>query len=110
MAESTTSIPLADRAMTPINNQHLDIEKGSPGGSDSDFDAAPTIVEESDQGSMREGTMDGKDAGFETTDDEIRDPNVVSWDGPNDPENPMNWTDRKKWTSIAVLSVMTLIT
>lgn len=109
MAESATSIPLADRAMTPINNQHLDIEKGSPGGSDSDFDAAPTIVE-SDRGSTRERTADGKDAGFETADDEIRDPNVVSWDGPNDPENPMNWTDRKKWTSIAVLSVMTLIT
>ncbi|XXG98917.1 hypothetical protein Hte_005248 [Hypoxylon texense] len=28
------------------------------------------------------------------------DPNVVDWDGPDDPENPANWTDRKKWLNI----------
>ena len=39
-----------------------------------------------------------------------RDPNVVTWDGPNDPQNPMNWTMKKKWTNIAVLSVLTLVT
>ncbi|KAK1827332.1 major facilitator superfamily domain-containing protein [Podospora conica] len=110
MAESTTSNPLTDRAVTPVNNRHLDVEKGSPGGSDSDFDGAATIVE-SDRGSTREKEAGGKGSVFETTDDdENRDPNVVSWDGPNDPENPMNWTDRKKWTLIAVLSIMTLVT
>jgi hypothetical protein len=41
---------------------------------------------------------------------EETDPNVVSWDGPDDPTNPMNWTMRKKWANIAVLSVLTLIT
>ncbi|GME46663.1 putative mfs multidrug protein [Neofusicoccum parvum] len=38
------------------------------------------------------------------------DPNIVDWDGPNDPENPMNWTDKKKWTNIALLSIITLVT
>lgn len=39
-----------------------------------------------------------------------RDPNVVTWDGPDDLENPMNWPMKKKWMNIAVLSVLTLVT
>jgi hypothetical protein len=26
-----------------------------------------------------------------------RDPNIVDWDGEADPENPLNWSPRKKW-------------
>ncbi|KAG8898945.1 hypothetical protein FRC01_010715, partial [Tulasnella sp. 417] len=25
------------------------------------------------------------------------DPNVVTWDGPDDPQNPQNWSGKKKW-------------
>ncbi|OTB19790.1 hypothetical protein K445DRAFT_344848 [Daldinia sp. EC12] len=39
-----------------------------------------------------------------------RDPDVVDWDGPDDPENPLNWSDKKKWLNIAILSIMTLVT
>ncbi|KAI1386723.1 MFS general substrate transporter [Hypoxylon trugodes] len=39
-----------------------------------------------------------------------KDPNVVDWDGPNDQENPMNWTDKKKWLNICILSIMTIVT
>jgi hypothetical protein len=42
--------------------------------------------------------------------EEPLDPNTVWWDGPDDPTNPMNWTDRKKWTNIAIVSLITLIT
>ncbi|KIX95020.1 uncharacterized protein Z520_09330 [Fonsecaea multimorphosa CBS 102226] len=38
------------------------------------------------------------------------DPDVVGWDGPNDPENPMNWPALKKWTNIGLLSFITLLT
>ncbi|KAF2266391.1 MFS general substrate transporter [Lojkania enalia] len=38
------------------------------------------------------------------------DPDVVDWDGPDDPENPLNWPASKKWGNIAVLSAVTLIT
>ncbi|KAK1765488.1 polyamine transporter 3 [Phialemonium atrogriseum] len=38
------------------------------------------------------------------------DPNLVSWDGPDDPQNPKNWPDSKKWFNIAVLSILTIIT
>lgn len=39
-----------------------------------------------------------------------KDPNIVDWDGPDDPENPMNWTARKKWANIAILSLLTFLT
>jgi len=38
------------------------------------------------------------------------DPDIVTWDGPDDPQNPMNWPDKKKWFNIAVLSILTIIT
>lgn len=41
---------------------------------------------------------------------EPKDPNVVDWDGPDDPANPLNWTGKKKWTNGALLATMTLIT
>lgn len=36
--------------------------------------------------------------------------NVVDWDGPDDPENPLNWSQAKKWANIATISSITLIT
>ncbi|EXJ62308.1 hypothetical protein A1O7_02742 [Cladophialophora yegresii CBS 114405] len=38
------------------------------------------------------------------------DPDIVDWDGPDDPENPLNWPSRKKWANIAFLSMITLLT
>jgi hypothetical protein len=43
-------------------------------------------------------------------DDEPQNPNIVDWDGPNDPANPQNWAPRKKWGIIGALAAITLIT
>lgn len=40
----------------------------------------------------------------------VRDPNVVDWDGPDDPANPLNWPAKKKWSIIAALGAVTFIT
>ncbi|KAK8251252.1 major facilitator superfamily domain-containing protein [Phyllosticta capitalensis] len=37
------------------------------------------------------------------------DPNVVDWDGPNDPANPMNWPKSRKWLMISVVSALTFL-
>jgi multidrug resistance protein len=42
--------------------------------------------------------------------EEPRDSNIVDWNGPDDPENPQNWTPRKKWGIIGALGAVTLIT
>jgi hypothetical protein len=41
---------------------------------------------------------------------EEEDPNVVFWDGPDDPLNPMNWPNGRKWGAIAVVSALTFFT
>lgn len=38
-----------------------------------------------------------------------RDPNVVDWDGPDDPANPMNWSSRKKFTALGLVSLITVL-
>ncbi|KAI2476061.1 AraJ Arabinose efflux permease [Pyrenophora tritici-repentis] len=42
--------------------------------------------------------------------DELQnDPNIVDFDGPNDPEDPMNWKASKKWSMVAIVSAITFL-
>jgi len=36
------------------------------------------------------------------------DANLVTWDGPNDPNNPQNWSNSRKWVITMVAIVMTV--
>ena len=38
------------------------------------------------------------------------DTNIVDWDGPDDPRNPMNWPKRARITCVALTSAVTFIT
>lgn len=38
------------------------------------------------------------------------DPNIVDWDGPDDPENPQNWTQVRKRAFLLALTAVTWIT
>ncbi|KAL2054076.1 hypothetical protein ABVK25_005615 [Lepraria finkii] len=38
-----------------------------------------------------------------------RDPNLVSWEGPDDPGNPKNWSFKRKWAATVVVSSFTFI-
>ncbi|KAI0077547.1 MFS polyamine transporter [Panus rudis PR-1116 ss-1] len=57
-----------------------------------------------------EAQPDTSDSERQSTFDQ-NDPNVtiVDWDGPNDPQNPKNWTYRKKWAATAIVSAFTFI-
>lgn len=37
------------------------------------------------------------------------DPNLVTWEGPDDPENPKNWPDKTKWKFTVGVSLFTFI-
>ncbi|ETI29371.1 hypothetical protein G647_01824 [Cladophialophora carrionii CBS 160.54] len=39
----------------------------------------------------------------------LKDPNLVTWEGPDDPDNPKNWTFRKKWAATLIVSSFTFI-
>lgn len=38
-----------------------------------------------------------------------KDPDIVDWEGPNDPENPMNWSSAQKITAIGLVSLITFL-
>ncbi|KAJ5110416.1 hypothetical protein N7532_000951 [Penicillium argentinense] len=38
-----------------------------------------------------------------------QDAKLVDWEGPNDPENPKNWVNKKKWAATITVSLFTFI-
>ncbi|KAI9659910.1 MAG: hypothetical protein M1821_001262 [Bathelium mastoideum] len=36
--------------------------------------------------------------------------NIIDWDGPDDPKNPMNWPMSLRWLQIAIISLLTFTT
>ena len=39
----------------------------------------------------------------------LKDPNLVTWEGPDDPENPKNWLFKRKWAATIIVSLFTFI-
>jgi hypothetical protein len=39
----------------------------------------------------------------------IKDEKIIDWDGPDDPENPFNWSNRKKWRVTLLACFMTFV-
>lgn len=37
------------------------------------------------------------------------DPNIVNWDGPDDPTNPLNWAKPTRLGQVGLISVITLV-
>jgi hypothetical protein len=38
------------------------------------------------------------------------DPNLVGWNGEDDPEKPLNWSGKKKWQNAGLIAAMTFLT
>ncbi|KAI0204356.1 cycloheximide resistance protein [Astrocystis sublimbata] len=51
----------------------------------------------------------GEEAGETITGGDENDPNVVGWDGENDPENPYNWTTTRKILNTGCVSFQTFL-
>jgi hypothetical protein len=66
---------------------NIDLEKGSTGELPSD-----------------RGVSDGPPPPTQAND-----PNLIEWDGPDDPENPMNFSVSKKWILTGVMGSLTWI-
>lgn len=58
-------------------------------------------------GDVEKQDSTSQDAAVEPT---KNDPNVVGWDGDDDPECPLNWTGNKKWLNGGLLAAMTFVT
>lgn len=51
-----------------------------------------------------------KDIDIEKTSEDVPAANIVDWDGPDDPNYPMNWTNMRKFKNISVICYCTFLT
>jgi hypothetical protein len=79
-----------DDAASSTYKTNDDIEKAQP------HDRTESVVEGDD--------VAGKKREIE------KDPNIVDFDGDNDPECALNWSTKKKWITGGLLSAMTFVT
>jgi len=86
-----------------------DFEKETLEKHDSDIpsnDASSKVRESSEGNGDMQGDIE-KGPGHKT---EEADPNVVFWDGPDDPHNPMNFTTFRKGVTIGLVSAICFVT
>ncbi|TGO68147.1 hypothetical protein BOTNAR_0029g00150 [Botryotinia narcissicola] len=76
---------------------------------DTDTDGASSISPEVIDGIEVERDVElGREKTQKST-KSVRDPNLVTWEGPHDPENPKNWKIGRKWAAVLVVSSFTFI-
>ncbi|EED19393.1 MFS multidrug transporter, putative [Talaromyces stipitatus ATCC 10500] len=73
----------------PRGDDDKDLENGTSSGSDQEDALEPTQTARSQRSE--------------------RDPKVVTWKGPDDPENPKNWPMKRRWAAVFVVSCFTFI-
>ena len=99
-------------ASSVASSSHDDVEK-----SNQDRDLEKQETEELAQPELewRAGVVDERDfkdvqlEKSESRKSQAKDPNLVEWDGPNDPLNPKNWSMKRKWAATFIISAFTFI-
>jgi hypothetical protein len=84
--------------VTEAASLSLDEKQAFEEGHDADLPIGAILEKENDTETISEKATDESD------------PHLVDWDGPDDPANPLNWTSKRKWGNVAILSFLTLIT
>jgi DHA1 family multidrug resistance protein-like MFS transporter len=87
------TIPSQAPNENPQRSSNVDLEKDVENG---DADSSAENNNESDD-----------DMNPDHINPDEKDPNLIVWDGPNDPENPQNWSYGRKWLYATVLGFMT---
>jgi MFS transporter, DHA1 family, multidrug resistance protein len=89
------NIPDSEHLETPRRSSSIDLEK--------DMEKADSDDESGNNDEREEMERENP----EHLNVEEKDPNLISWNGPDDPENPMNWARGWKWLYTVVLGMMT---
>ena len=87
----------------PPTTSHVSTESQAPPSPPASDDAR---IKDEEQGR----TSNEKRTEADIEQEEEHDPNIVFWNGPEDPENPMNWKESIKWANVAAVSAITFIT
>ncbi|KAF2707434.1 MFS general substrate transporter [Pleomassaria siparia CBS 279.74] len=96
-------LPTTLRSHSQSHNHGHDPTKHSTGIFDKDIEKGGTRPE------SLSSQEDNEDVHVEGRGEE-NDANVVWWDGPDDPENPLNWGYKKKWGTVILVAAITFLT
>lgn len=117
--QTTTRASITGRSVLSrlINPSFEQMESHSkPSSVDLERGTSPTVTPQAEQGSqISEREEPGKERPggsikkAEEKTSEQDQSNVVDWDGPKDPLNPLNWTPARKGTMIAIVSFITFL-
>ncbi|KAK2878180.1 hypothetical protein FQN49_001083 [Arthroderma sp. PD_2] len=79
--------------------------------SDSEGASLPKELHENDHANVRDVDLEAAEPSTEPSIDEeaVIDPNLVTWNGPADPENPKNWPKNEKWKNTWAISLFVFI-
>ncbi|OOF93534.1 hypothetical protein ASPCADRAFT_209487 [Aspergillus carbonarius ITEM 5010] len=105
------------------SGRHLDDHSVYHSDHEEDLDSSSEDREENDEPvlEVRGGVVNERDRDLETaasgleksrtarSDKSRADPKLVKWNGPDDPENPKNWSMKKKWAAVLTVSSFTFI-
>lgn len=91
-------------------NLGMDGSRQPSGNNDSDALALQKDINDTDIEKASSHSINPASAENEADSSTPEDSNIVSWDGPDDPENPMNWTAKKKFINVATVSLITFLT
>lgn len=67
---------------------------------------------DTEKGTVAATSMNAEDTNGKSAHDAEKSttPIVVDWDSTDDPQNPMNWSKKKKWSTISLVAYITFVT
>jgi hypothetical protein len=97
---------------TPAHDASNGLEKkeynAPPSAQDDAASSTYNNIDDVEKAHTQDTVEESVDGGAEKKED--KDPNVVDFDGDDDPECALNWSTKKKWTMGGLLSAMTFVT
>ncbi|KAJ8123953.1 hypothetical protein ONZ43_g221 [Nemania bipapillata] len=112
MSDTTSTVAVTHADSKHDNADRLQLERkmtqAVEEGHDADIpSSAGYVLDEEDRADH--DIEKRQEAGPATSSDDENDPNIVWWDGDDDPENPYNWSATRKWLNTGCVSFQTFI-
>ncbi|KZP33608.1 MFS general substrate transporter [Athelia psychrophila] len=95
----------------PLHDEKTVINHGQDNDSIAARSPSPATLNENEQAEdeSADSSKNEKTGDVVTSTDADNDTLIVDWEGPDDPENPKNWTKRRKWAAVFIVSSFTFI-
>jgi len=93
------------RGLSQIRSHHLDGQSGCH----SQINFKKLVDESPDAASKDPEAAEPRPQSPPPEGEKTRDPNLVTFGGPEDMENPKNWSFKRKWGATVIVSIFTFI-